>query len=146
MDAAVDALPERCDTKNYGGGSRFSGGRRRKTTIFQRDWDSFATVFDSLLPKLNNVRNIIFYRAVHGMIYPLQLVQNLITACMVDLDRLYLVQIHLGLKISPPQDEALFVNTDSVRFIHKEADVAEERARVVAFHPGYVGLRYGHYR
>lgn len=67
VDAALASLPAGCSSHNYG--TTALGGRRTKAVMVFGDWQTFADSVDANLHAFATVTNVVFYRAVHGLLY-----------------------------------------------------------------------------
>lgn len=124
------------------------GGRsgRGNIIIFTQDWESFTTALDNRLHALGNtMKNVLFYRAIHEILLSPGDFSTFVNMCLVNVQSpfLYLCQIHLGLRLTPPINEALFVGIPSAKKAHRESLVP---LKMSTYHPANLCLDVGHYR
>lgn len=122
-------------------------GGKSSLTIFQHEWEDFCNIMNEQIRTWNSVKNIIFYRANHGMLMTLDNFKHYLERCFKkdeSVDDIVLVQVHVGLRIIPREGEGLFVKRETVLEMHANAGVSKKTVNF--YHPFLLSLKYGHYR
>lgn len=146
LKSAAEGLVVPTDSRNYGaatGGGREGG---KSFTVFEREWATFATAVDRLLPDIQSIENVHFYRTIHGILCRPETFRELVGFFLVDVASplLTLTQLHLGLRLTPLPGRALFLAKEPVLRMHRAATVAPKST--LFYHPGFLTLAHGHYR
>lgn len=135
---SIKTLDPNCDTRNHG-----------DCKVFANNWATFAEAIDERLNRMNAiVDNICFYRGIHGILCPKNEFRKFLAEYITtpNSPSLIFIQVHLGLKVTPPPNEALFIKISKAKTLHRDTDVPLTRNAFCAYHPFYVSLQLGHYR
>lgn len=121
---------------------------RKNMLVFREDWPIFAARVKQLLVEKSdilNIKDVYFYRAWHGLLCEPSKFSKFVRTSGVNAhhEDIVICQVHIGLTISPPADEALIVNLSKVRDMRSGSS---QRYGFTKYHPHHLARNFGQFQ